>query len=591
MNTSDTWFKDRFSQRVIATTLGLALAVGAVIMLGASRYNDLLATSDLQIHTHQVLQALSAIDLATRRDRGLAYCAATGNDSFIGQASSDEEFSRLHTTLVRLTRDNSLQQQRLRKLSFLWGEWQHGYIEPLQALCNQPRDVPRPDVAGLARLGEKGHALRGDIKAILVAMTDTENQLLRKREAETLRLWQVTGRLQILSITLIALLGISFVAFVINATLRSRRLNRTLRQEVGEREQVLRDITRFKRILDNTLDMIFMFDPASLKISYANHGMADRLGYGEVDLIGLPVHELQVGSSAQDFRERITPLLSGDVPWLSDEVIFSIRRGGHLPVELFLQHVPGERVGVIIGIARDVTERHRIDRMKRDFISTVSHELRTPLTSIHGALSLLASGAVGELSGDIQRMVAIANHNSERLVLLINDILDMEKVESEKMPFSLRPVDMEHLARQSIEANGLYAAKHGVHLRLRGASVSKVLADPDRVLQVMANLLSNAVKFSRPDGEVEIFLGDAGDRVRISVKDHGVGIPEEFRERIFQKFAQADSSDSRQKGGTGLGLSICKALIERMRGEIGFTSVAGEGAEFWFELPVAVESR
>ncbi|HEX8833412.1 MAG TPA: ATP-binding protein, partial [Abditibacteriaceae bacterium] len=245
----------------------------------------------------------------------------------------------------------------------------------------------------------------------------------------------------------------------------------------------------------------------------------------------------------------------------------------------------GEVTGVTV-FGRDITDRKRMDRMKTEFISTVSHELRTPLTSIRGSLGLLAGGVTGELPAAAKPLVEIAMNNSERLVRLINDILDIEKIESGGMDFHLQPDDLEALVVEALELNRAYGEAFDVRFELDNQLTRKaqVYVDHDRLEQVLANLLSNAAKFS-PQGEtVTVSLLQHGSLLRVAVRDKGEGIPTEFRKRIFQKFAQADSSDTRQKGGTGLGLSISKALIENMNGYIGFETGAG-GTTFYFDLP------
>jgi PAS domain S-box-containing protein len=245
-----------------------------------------------------------------------------------------------------------------------------------------------------------------------------------------------------------------------------------------------------------------------------------------------------------------------------------------------------ERVVGYYSLVTDITELKRIDQMKSEFVSTVSHELRTPLTSIRGSLGLIAGGVAGPLPDAAQSLVDIAKNNCERLIRLINDILDSEKIESGKMTFDMRVVELKPLLEQVLAANEGYAAQHKVRLALVApAEPLQVSIDPDRLNQVVTNLVSNAVKFSPADSTVEVRIGRAGNRVRVEVQDRGPGIPDEFRARIFQKFSQADSSDARLKGGTGLGLSIAKAIVERLDGIIGFTSKPGAGTTFYFELP------
>jgi PAS domain S-box-containing protein len=242
----------------------------------------------------------------------------------------------------------------------------------------------------------------------------------------------------------------------------------------------------------------------------------------------------------------------------------------------------------IIGVTMDITERKELDRVKSEFIATVSHELRTPLTSIRGSLGLVNGGAAGALPEEAARLVAVAYRNTDRLTLIVNDILDAEKLGCGQMSLELTRHSLAALVEQAVEENHGYSRSYQVRFAIRAPLPEvTVMADANRILQVLANFLSNAAKFSPAEATVDIGMAVDGTNVRVSVTDRGPGVPAAFRDRIFERFSQADNSDSRRKGGTGLGLTIAKALIERMQGTIGFTTHAGFGTTFFFDLPVA----
>jgi len=241
----------------------------------------------------------------------------------------------------------------------------------------------------------------------------------------------------------------------------------------------------------------------------------------------------------------------------------------------------------VIAQVRDVTQVLEADRLKKEFTSTLSHELRTPLTSIIGSLQLVNSGVMGEIDKDAVELTEIAERNAQRLLDLINDILDIEKIESNK--FVLFPEDfaLDALVRESLLLNKGFAERFKVRLEVSGEMPDVLVnADRKRLLQVLTNLISNAAKFSNEGSAVEVSMTVAGGTVRVNVGDRGAGIPEEFRNRIFGRFAQADSALTREKGGTGLGLAICKRLIEAMNGRIGFEDREGGGTLFYVELSV-----
>jgi signal transduction histidine kinase len=240
----------------------------------------------------------------------------------------------------------------------------------------------------------------------------------------------------------------------------------------------------------------------------------------------------------------------------------------------------------LVGLNSDITDLKRVDRMKSEFVSMVSHELRTPLTSIRAALGLIASGGVGAVPLKAQQLLQLANRNAERLGVLIDDMLDMEKIESGKLRFDLAPQPLLPIVEQAVAVNTAYATTHKVVLKLAAASEDIVAAvDANRLLQVMTNLLSNAVKFSPADAHVDVSLVADGTRATIEVRDHGSGIAPQFQGKVFTKFSQSDSSDTRSKGGSGLGLAISKALIERMSGHISFRT-SSDGTSFFIELPL-----
>ena len=235
---------------------------------------------------------------------------------------------------------------------------------------------------------------------------------------------------------------------------------------------------------------------------------------------------------------------------------------------------------------RYAAERKHLQQLKDEFVSTVSHELRTPLTSISGSLGLLMGKAAGDLPDRAAHLVGIAHGNCQRLVRLVNDILDVEKLESGKYNFNFRRIEVRSLIEEAIQANRGFADANSIRIIFEAVNaVGGVRADSDRLFQVVTNLLSNAIKFSPPNGEVAVKIEKVTDIVRISVRDHGSGISAKFKPRIFERFAQAEDGDARQHGGTGLGLSIVKEIVERLNGEVGFTDAPEGGTIFYLELP------
>ncbi|MEN9865114.1 MAG: hypothetical protein RL748_704 [Pseudomonadota bacterium] len=244
------------------------------------------------------------------------------------------------------------------------------------------------------------------------------------------------------------------------------------------------------------------------------------------------------------------------------------------------------------GTYLDISERKVLDELKSEFVSTVSHELRTPLTAIRGGLGLVVGGALGQVPDKVRHILDIAYKNVQRLALLVDDLLDMEKLLAGKMQFNMRQHAIMPLVEQALESVAAYGKQYQVQFVLQQrADDLQVEVDEARLQQVLCNFLSNAAKFSPADGQVWVrvfaLAQDGKPMLRIEVEDQGDGIPLQFHARIFQKFAQADSSDTRQKGGTGLGLAISKELIERMHGKVGFCSPEGKGATFFLELPLA----
>ena len=346
--------------------------------------------------------------------------------------------------------------------------------------------------------------------------------------------------------------------------------------------------TRLRSVLDSVMDGIVTLDDAGT-IDSCNPAVERMFDLSSGEIVGRSFSVLMpepygvlYGAYLADYLATGQARLIG----MPQEAEGQRADGARFPIEFGISEVSSNGQRLFIVVLRDISERKRIDRMKSEFISTVSHELRTPLTSIRGSLGLISGGAAGEVSEQTKLLVDIAYKNSERLARIVNDILDTEKIESGKMDLTIKPLDITALVEQSLEANSGYAQQFEVKLSLE-SSLPGVLvaADSDRLMQVLANLLSNAAKFSPANDSVAVNIIRHNQMVRVSVRDHGPGIPDEFRARLFQKFAQADGSDGRRRGGSGLGLSITKALIEKMHGRIGFDTELGAGTTFYFDLP------
>ena len=351
---------------------------------------------------------------------------------------------------------------------------------------------------------------------------------------------------------------------------------------------------RTRAILDTVVDGIITIDKMGV-IETVNPATLKVFGYSEEEMVGQNVKMLMPNPYKDEHdgylkHHRVTG--EKKVIGIGREVEGQRKDGSIFPLELAVSEMMINGQQCFTGIVRDITERKHAETLKEEFISTVSHELRTPLTSIRGSIGLLTGGLAGEFSDKARQLLTIAHNNTERLLMLINDILDLSKIESGKMDFKFAEMDVQSFLEEAIASNHGYAEQHGVSYVLENNVMgAKLHADENRLMQVMNNLMSNAAKFAPQGDKIVISVNRHHQQIRISVTDHGSGIPKELEPRIFDKFTQADSSDTRQVGGTGLGLNITKAMIEKHNGRIAFASEQGVGTTFYFDIPELITNE
>ncbi|GFE83799.1 hypothetical protein GCM10011487_57990 [Steroidobacter agaridevorans] len=365
---------------------------------------------------------------------------------------------------------------------------------------------------------------------------------------------------------------------------------RETHERLQDSERLYRDqATRLATLFDSVEDAIVVIN-ASGNIESWNRGAQHLFGYSAEDIVGKDARLLL----PEPHASRLSRYLTTDDRSKAGRIEMEGRHGGGriVPIEVSIRQMIINDQQLYVAVLHDISVRREVERMKAEFVSTISHELRTPLTSIAGSLTLISGGAAGEIPQKAARLVGIARQNSERLIRLINDILDLEKAEAGKLDFTLSVRSLRAEVASVAEFSRGFAQSLGVAIELEDGDDADVLIDSDRLTQVLTNLISNAAKFSPPGGVVRIRIErEQSADVRVTVSDNGPGIPAEFCARIFQKFAQADASDSRAKGGTGLGLSIAKTITEKLGGRIGFDTTPGKGTSFYVILPIHAHGK
>ncbi|HVF16920.1 MAG TPA: ATP-binding protein, partial [Steroidobacteraceae bacterium] len=353
--------------------------------------------------------------------------------------------------------------------------------------------------------------------------------------------------------------------------------------EAAYREQA----TRLAAILDSAIDAIITVNEGGSIESWSKSAQR-LLGYEAHEVVGKSFSMLMAESDTvgrDGLLQRHLSAGESRTVGTRREVDALHKNGRRVPVDLAFSEMRIDSTRLFVGVLRDLTERVEMERLKSGFVSTVSHELRTPVTSIAGSLGLLAGGVAGEMSPQATRLLEIARQNCDRLVRLISDILDVDRAQTGALEVKSQQQPLAPIVQHAIEMNRAYAQRLGVNIELQSGSSAEVMVDRERLIQVLTNLLSNAAKFSPNGGTVRVHMRERAGCAEVLVEDDGPGIAPAFHTRIFQKFAQADSSDSRAKGGTGLGLSIARTIVEQLGGRIDFDRERRSGTCFIVSLP------
>lgn len=402
-------------------------------------------------------------------------------------------------------------------------------------------------------------------------------------------------------------------------TAQLKEVNRSLHQEISDRMQAEAALRRSEaqlRLITNALPVLIAYVDHRQRYRFNNKAYEDWLGQLPGDIYGNHLREVWGEACYERMQTHVGAALAGQVVTYENEIV--IKDGSLRSVDVtYIPHFDEpvnasentensehnldshNSVKGFFELTSDISDRKAIERMKDEFISVVSHELRTPLTSLHSALKILTTGRLGILSVDGQQMLEIADENTERLVRLVNNVLDLQRIESGEVTMEKQAYQAADLIIQATETMQLMAQQHGVNLAIEPSNIQpsniqssniQIWADSDYIVQALTNLLSNAIKFSSPGGTVWLTVEfNQSSEALFQVRDQGQGIPADKLESIFERFHQVDSSDSRKKGGTGLGLAICRKIIEQHDGKIWAESTLGKGSSFFFTLPALNE--
>ncbi len=572
---------------IAASVVGLA-ALGAVSWLSYRSTQDLIAANQRLAQAHKLIEDLTALHLLL--DDAESSCrgyALSGKEDYL--KPYDSALAQLDVTLQVLRHDLASDLNR------------SGQLQELQPLIQARLEVMK-DLVKARRTGgfdavvrvvqsDRGKRLTDEIRQRISVMQSEERNDLLDRERES----RERARGTIVAVGVTSLLGI---ALLLTAALVIYRLNRR-----SERAHAaLHNAERIQRTILNSAAYSMISIDTTGVILTANAAAEKWLQRTSAELMGTSISIVHEADELQSRGEQLTRAMGMPVPGdyhalvmkarygIADEFECTYVRkdGTRFPVSLSVTALRSEGehpVGYLM-IATDLSERRAIERMKDEFVSVVSHELRTPLTSIEGALGLLAGGVTGTLPPKAAEMAQIARSNADRLSHLVDDILDLQRIESGRITLDLQSCDVAKLMKDSVESVHLVAESEGVAIAMLPLSAA-IRVDPGRIVQALVNLLGNAIKFSPRGGQIEFASERNGSNVVFRVKDEGRGIPRDKLETIFERFQQVDASDAREKGGTGLGLAICRSIVQQHGGRVWAESEPGAGSTFYVQLPTA----
>ncbi|MBA3661991.1 MAG: CHASE3 domain-containing protein [Gammaproteobacteria bacterium] len=526
------------------------------------------------MHTQEVINAANKTILATETAQLLILqYLLTGETNKIKQFERHVLTSKQHISILnKLTADNPAQHYKVQRLE----QQMNSYLVALSQIVSHIKPVQNTALATNFRTLEKNHVQH--INETLSLISQDEKRLLVERAAVS------TSTSHLINLILIITGALGTLMLLYSLYFLNHHLNKRLLAERASAEIQ----NRLRRIIDSSNDLIAAVDNDLNYIAF-NNAYEEKFKelFNQPLSLGFNLKKLLPSKRVENMILDWERSLKGE----EFKIITSFdeyRKDSHYFEATYnaLYDMDGHRMGGA-HIMRDITERRKVDQLKNEFIAVVSHELRTPLTAIKGSLSLLLGGAIGSLDEKIKNMLQIAYNNCERLITLINDMLDIEKIESGKIEFNLQKIDLNTLIQEGISANQSYADSYNVSIESEMPSQHVyVYADHSRLIQVLNNLLSNAIKFSPTKQAIILNLSTNDHHAIVSVTDHGAGVPVTFRKQVFEKFSQANTSDVRKHGGSGLGLNISKAIIEKMGGTIHFRSQENIATTFYFSLPL-----